>query len=148
MRSLDSAHIVEMSFMTETINSTVAIVDDDPRVRVSIGDLLESAGFTAKTFLSAEDFLDSGDQSKIGCLITDMRMPGMNGLQLLEKIKQAQPELPVVIVTGHQDSDIQARALQEGAVGFFYKPFCDVELLHIVADASNRFKAIGNRVST
>jgi FixJ family two-component response regulator len=135
--------MVELSPMRETISSTVAIVDDDPRIRVSVGDLLESAGFTAKAFFSAEDFLGACDQRKISCLIVDMRMPGISGLQLLEKMKKDQPDLPVVIVTGHDDDNIQERALSGGAAAFFLKPFNGVELLKTVEGVSRQFNVRG-----
>lgn len=124
--------------MSEVTSQIVAIVDDDPRVRTSVADLLQSADFAIRTFSSAENFLDSGDQQAIGCLIVDIRMPEMNGLELLEKMKHEQPDLPVVIVTGYRDDDMRDRALGEGAAGFFYKPFSDVELSGVINNASKR----------
>ena len=124
--------------MSGTTSRVVAIVDDDGRVRISVADLLQSAGFAIKTFSSSEEFLNSGDQEKIGCLIVDVRMPRMNGLQLLEKVKQEQPDLPVVIVTGYRDDRVRERALRAGAAGFFYKPFSDLELLGAVNNAAKR----------
>ena len=123
--------------MDEPASRVVAIIEDDPRVRVSLADLLQSASIAALTYSSAEEFLQSGDPKKISCLISDVRLPGMNGVELLQKMKHKQPELPIVLITGHRDRGVRERALQAGAAAFFYKPFSDLELLGALKAAWN-----------
>ena len=116
----------------------IAVVDDDPRMRGSSGNLLESAGFTALMFASAEEFLESGQAGAAACLILDVRMPGMGGLELQRRLKADLPALRVIIVTGHPDGEIRDRALMEGAFCFLHKPFDGTELLRVLAQALNR----------
>lgn len=107
--------------------SLVFIVDDDPAVRDSIQVLLESAGYAAKSFGSAQEFLAAGYVTG-GCLIADIRMPDMNGLELQEEIVRRKIVLPVIIITGHGDVTLAVRAMKAGAIDFIEKPL-DTELL-------------------
>jgi FixJ family two-component response regulator len=111
------------------VKPVIAIVDDDPRVRESLESLIESAGFAAQVFACGDDFLRRGHLSETGCLITDIRMPGMDGLELQRRIRLARPELPVIFITAHHDDDLERRAFAEGAVCFVHKPFDAGELL-------------------
>ena len=107
----------------------VAAVDDDFRVRESIESLVESAGHTPLVFASAEEFLQSGAPESAICLITDVRMPGIDGLELQRRVRLKYPRLPVIFMTAHYDNEIRQRALSQGAVGFLYKPFDAADLL-------------------
>ncbi|HSM79831.1 MAG TPA: response regulator [Bryobacteraceae bacterium] len=115
----------------------VAVVDDDPRIRGSIGNLLEPAGFTALMFASAEEFLESAQAGAAACLILDVRMPGMGGLELQRRLKADFPALRVIIVTGHPDGEIRDRALREGVFYFLHKPFDGTEPLRVLTQALN-----------
>src|SRR5262245_46226803 len=110
----------------------VAVVDDDARMRLSIGNLLESAGHTAAVFSSAEEFVRAGPPAQTDCLVVDVRMPGMDGLQLQLLLKTIRPRLPVIFVTAHYDEGTRHRAMNEGAVNFLRKPFDGAELLRTV----------------
>ena len=113
----------------------VAAVDDDRRVRESVQSVLESAGYEAVTFESAEAFLDSGVLSRVICVLADVRLPGIDGIELQHRIRAARPTLPVIFMTAHDDDGIRQRALQDGAVAFLVKPFDGGELLEHVARA-------------
>lgn len=110
----------------------VAGVDDDFRVRESLASLLESAGFSPRLFESGEDFLNSAALAQARCLITDVRMPGMDGLELQRRVRLERPTLPVIFITAHNDSDIRRRAFADGAIEFFYKPFDAARLLQTI----------------
>jgi FixJ family two-component response regulator len=107
----------------------VAAVDDDYRVRESIESLVASAGHTPLVFASAEEFLGSGAPESAICLITDVRMPGIDGLELQRRVRLRHPHLPVIFMTAHYDEEVRKRALSQGAAGFLYKPFDAAELL-------------------
>jgi FixJ family two-component response regulator len=113
----------------------VAVVDDDFRVRESIQSLVESAGYTALVFPLAQAFLQSGALAEAACLITDVRMPGMDGLELQQNIIQDRPDLPVIFISAHPDENVRQRALKHGAIGFLQKPFSPVELLQTIEAA-------------
>ena len=112
-------------------------VDDDFRVRESLGSLLESAGYKALMFSSAEEFLDSGMLAEAVCLITDVRMPGMDGIELQRRIRLDRPGIAVVFLSAHVDEQFRRRALEGGAIHFMYKPFDAAELLSAVDHASS-----------
>jgi FixJ family two-component response regulator len=118
-------------------NLLVATVDDDRRVRESVQSVLESAGYEAVTFESAETFLLSGALSSVMCVIADVRLPGMNGTELQRLIRRERRQLPVILITAHDDDDIRQQALRDGAVAFLVKPFDGGELLEHVAQATN-----------
>jgi FixJ family two-component response regulator len=116
-------------------NKAVAIVDDDEEVRVALGGLLKSAGLAARAFESAEEFIESGQQFQVACLITDIRMPGMSGLELQAKLNAEGCSIPIVFITAHGDAKMRMQALRAGAVEFLAKPFDDEALLESVRAA-------------
>lgn len=107
----------------------VAAVEDDRRVRESIQSVLESAGYEPEMFGSAEEFLESGVLTRAICVIADVRLPGMDGLELQRRIRKEQPPAPVIFITAHDADDVREQALQGGAVAFMLKPFDAAELL-------------------
>jgi FixJ family two-component response regulator len=107
----------------------ISIVDDDDAVRNSLDDLIRSIGFGTQGFPSAEAFLSSSQARDTACLILDVRMPGMNGIDLQHQIVAANWRIPIIFITSHADDDARARALKAGAVAFLYKPFREEELL-------------------
>src|SRR5258705_13967525 len=116
-------------------SSLVAIVDDDDSVRMALEGLLKSAGFTARAFESAEEFIVSGQQLETACLIADIRMPGMSGLELQEKLNAENCRIPIVFITAHGDAQMRMQALRAGAVEFLSKPFNDEALLETIRAA-------------
>jgi FixJ family two-component response regulator len=116
----------------------VAIVDDDESVQRALQDLIESDGLSAQCFASAEQFLDSEARNKAACLIADIRMPGLSGLELQAKLKAERCRIPVVFITAHGDAELRIHAMREGAVQFLSKPFDDTVLLEIVHAALKR----------
>jgi FixJ family two-component response regulator len=113
----------------------VIVVDDDSQIRESLENLLKSAEFGTAAFSTAEDALQSGILAKASCLITDVRMPGMNGLELQRRIKREYPRLPVIVITAHCDEKIRESALSEGAVTLLFKPFDANYLLLCIQEA-------------
>jgi FixJ family two-component response regulator len=101
----------------------VSVVDDDESVRRAINSLLRSVGFRVAAFASAEEFLGSEGLSRTECLILDLRMPGMDGLQLQRRLNLDGHRFPIVILTAHGDADARARAMDAGAAAFLLKPF-------------------------
>jgi FixJ family two-component response regulator len=116
-------------------NKVVAIVDDDEAVRVALESLLKSAGLTAWAFESAETFIEFGQRFQVACLIADIRMPGMSGLELQAKLNAEHCRIPIIFITAHGDSQIRMQALRAGAVEFLAKPFNDEALLEKVRAA-------------
>ena len=110
----------------------VAIVDDDESVQRSLHDLIESGGLTALCFGSAEQFLESDARNKAACLIADIRMSGMSGLELQAKLKAERCRVPIIFITAHGDTEMRIHAMRQGAVEFLSKPFDDAVLLEIV----------------
>ena len=110
-------------------------VDDDLRIRESIARLAKSAGYTPIMFPSSEALLASGALDRADCLISDVRMPGINGLELQRRVRVEHPGLPVILISGHLDEQVRERALREGAVAFLYKPFDGEELLRVIQRA-------------
>jgi FixJ family two-component response regulator len=119
--------------VTET-KPTVFIVDDDPSVRNSTKLMLKSVGFDVRTFASAQEFLDANLQEGLGCLILDVRMPGISGLELQGEVASLKTPLPIIFITGHGTVPMSVRAMKAGAVDFLQKPFEEQDLL----DAINR----------
>lgn len=114
----------------------VSIVDDDESLRRSVRNLLSSVGFRVETFASAEAFLQSAHRSNTGCVVLDLRMPGMSGLDLLLHLAATGTRIPVVILTAHSDDDdARRRTLQAGAFAFLGKPFHGEALLGAVREA-------------
>lgn len=119
--------------MSET--ALISIVDDDESIREAIQSLLRSVGFRVKTFASAEQFLQSDQIETTACLILDVRMPGMSGLELQRRLMATQCRIPIVFVTAHGDEEARSRAMQEGAVEFLLKPFSEEALLNAIQAA-------------
>ena len=116
----------------------VAIVDDDDSVRGTLQELLRSAGFSSRAFDSAEGFLASGNQQETACLITDIRMPGISGLELQAKLNAERCRITTIFITAHGDEEMRFKALREGAVEFLQKPFDDEVLIESIRAALNR----------
>ncbi|GMR07067.1 MAG: response regulator FixJ [Gammaproteobacteria bacterium] len=114
---------------------TVYIVDDDPSVRDSLSWLLESENLATSIFASAEEFLDAYHHEWNGCITLDVRMPGMNGLELQEQLDQRGNSLPIIIITAHADVPMAIRAMKAGAFDFIEKPFLDEQLLNCLRRA-------------
>jgi FixJ family two-component response regulator len=110
----------------------IAIVDDDDLMRGALLGLLKSVGLTGQEFASAEEFLNSGQQRQIGCLIADIRMPGISGLELQAKLNAQNCRIPTIFITAHGDEKMRLQALRAGAVEFLAKPFDDEALLESI----------------
>ena len=113
----------------------VAILDDDDSMRTALQGLLKSAGMPAQAFASAEEFLKSGQQHETACLIADIRMPGMSGLELQAQLNAEHCRIPTIFITAHGDAKMRLQALRAGAVEFLSKPFDDEVLLESVRAA-------------
>ena len=116
----------------------ISIVDDDEALRNSLDDLVQSIGFRTQGFPSAEAFLNSSQARDTACLILDVRMPGMNGLDLQRRIVVTGWRIPIIFITSHADDTARARALEAGAVAFLHKPFREEELLRAIDAAFKR----------
>jgi two-component system, LuxR family, response regulator FixJ len=121
-----------------TADPDVHVIDDDEAVRESIDFLLRSAGLSVRTYDSATSFLDAAPKIGAGCVITDVRMPGLTGIDLLRRLQEMQIGLPVIVITGHGDVPLAVEAMKCGAVDFLEKPFDDDVLLASVRAALNR----------
>jgi len=108
---------------------TVFIVDDDDAVRESLAFLMKSIGQKAESFPNAQAFLDTWNTNRAGCLVLDIRMPGMSGLELQDKLKEMGSILPIIFITGHGDVPMAVKAIKAGAADFVQKPFRDQELI-------------------
>jgi FixJ family two-component response regulator len=114
----------------------VSVVDDDQSVRESLAGLIRSVGLAVKVFASAEEFLGSFHIAGTDCLILDVRMPGMDGLELQRQLKTSHPDLPVIFITAHgSEEEIRRRALAAGAVDYLLKPLSEEEVLNAVDTA-------------
>lgn len=116
----------------------VVIIDDDESYRIAVQRLLRSAGLPVQSFGSAEAFLSSGQQQKVGCLIADIRMPGMSGLELQSKLNSDHCPIPTIFITAHGDEKMRMQAMRGGAVMFLMKPFEGETLLEAVQVALKR----------
>jgi|SRR6202795_3436769 FixJ family two-component response regulator len=121
--------------ITQRKTKLVAIVDDDDSMRNALDGLLKAVGFPAKAFASAEEFLKSGQQHQTSCLIADIRMPGMSGLELQAKLNAERCKIPIIFITAHGDEKMRMQALRAGAVEFLSKPFDEEILLESVRAA-------------
>jgi two-component system, LuxR family, response regulator FixJ len=119
----------------------VYVVDDDPGMRKSLVWLLQSVQLRVEAYVGAQEFLTAFDPSAVGCLITDLRMPGMSGLELQRELAQRGADLPTIFITGHGDVPSAARAFRAGAFDFLEKPFSDQQLLDRVREAIGKAKA-------
>lgn len=121
--------------MTDTSNSVVHVVDDDAAIRDSLSFLLDSAGFTAHTYEAASALLARIGELEPGCIVTDVRMPGMTGLELVARLKELGLPHPVIVLTGHADVALAIEAMKAGVLDFLEKPFDDEALLGAVRSA-------------
>ena len=110
--------------MNETLTKTgtIAIVDDDEALREALGSVMKAAGFSSRTFASAEEFLACDDCEETACLILDVRLPGMSGIELQRRLADAHGRLPIIFVTAHGDTALRESLMRAGAAAFFYKP--------------------------
>lgn len=118
-----------------TLGPTVFVIDDDASLRKSLSRLLRSAGYTAETFSSAQEFLRREHFDGAGCILLDVQMPGLSGMDLQEELNKADYHMPIVFITGHGDIPMSVEAMKKGAVDFLTKPFDDEELLHALRAA-------------
>ncbi len=119
----------------QALQQTVFVVDDDGPVRDSLDALIRSIGIEVEAFASAEAFLEAFDPSRAGCLVLDVRMPGIGGLELQKRLRAMNARLPIIFITGHGDIPMAVQALREGAMDFLEKPFRHQELLEQVQQA-------------
>lgn len=118
--------------------ANVFIIDDDASVRASIEDLVESVGLFAASFASAQDFLSSKRPDGPSCLVLDVRLPGISGLDLQHELRRAGIRIPIIFITGHADIPMTVQAMKSGAIEFLTKPFRDQDLLDVIQRALNR----------
>jgi FixJ family two-component response regulator len=124
--------------MSERLKDNIAVIDDDVLVRETLEDCMESAGYAVEGFGSAEEFLASECARKSVCLIVDIQLPGINGLELQSKLAGADNRVPIIFVSAQGNSANRERAIRQGAAGFLSKPFRREELLKLVGTAIHR----------
>ena len=124
-----------MAGTSESHQPTVFLVDDDEAIRDSLSFLLQSVGIPCETFASARDFLNAYNDDRPGCLVLDVRMPGMSGLELQETLSRRDIRLPIIIISGHGDVPMAVRAMKAGAIDFIEKPFSGQTLLKHIRQA-------------
>ena len=122
----------------DQLGPLVCIVEDDPSVSAALASLLRSVGHKVAVFASAAAFLNDGLRAAVGCLVVDIRLPGMSGLQFQEQLSRAGSKIPIVFITGHGDVEMSVKAMKGGAVDFLEKPFRDQDMLDAVAAAMER----------
>jgi RNA polymerase sigma factor (sigma-70 family) len=138
-----------LEFSAETLKTTtVFVVDDDPEVRESLRLLMRSVGLNVETFGNARDFLEEFDAGRPGCLVLDVRMPGMSGLELQEKLHEMHSSLPIIIITGYGEVPMVVRAMQAGALDFISKPYYPSALLERIQQALEKDLAYHAQRST
>jgi FixJ family two-component response regulator len=128
--SLAEGYVTTMAIQAKA--KLVAIVDDDDLMRSAVQGMLKSVGLPSQAFASAEEFLESGQQQQTACLIADICMPGMSGLELQAKLNAERCRIPTIFITAHGDTRMRMQALRAGAVEFMAKPFDDGVLLESV----------------
>jgi FixJ family two-component response regulator len=124
--------------MTPALTATVFVVDDDAGMRASIAGLLKSAGLRSECFGAAEEFLRSNRPDVPSCLVLDVSLPGINGLDFQHKLADAGVQIPIIFITGHGDIPMTVKAMKSGAVEFLTKPFHDQDLLDAIQQALDR----------
>ncbi len=128
-------------------SAVVHLIDDDEQVRRALAFLLGTAGFAVKVYDSASVFLEKYEQGSSGCVVSDVRMPGIDGLQLLKKLKDMDAKTPVIVMTGHADVALAVQAMKGGAVDFIEKPFPDemlVDAIHKALARHDRAQPVGD----
>jgi FixJ family two-component response regulator len=131
------ANTVRYSVLIGNEDCVIAIVDDEELVRTSLQRLLKMAGYTIAAFTSAEEFLKSGLLQEVRCLIADIRMPGMSGVDLQSQLNAEDYQIPIIFITAHGDEKMRIRAMRDGAVAFLAKPFDNSVLLDRVRTCLN-----------
>ena len=127
-----------LAILTLVMNLLISIVDDDESVRQALKSLIDSVGFRAEVFGSGEEFLNSAYVLQTDCLIADVRMPGMNGLELQERLKRAGSPVPIVFISAHDDGEARDRGLRAGAIAFLQKPFSEDALLGAITESLDK----------
>jgi FixJ family two-component response regulator len=135
LRSATSSEIGKEQYTLEAKNPLISIVDDDDALRSSLENLIRSVGMRVQSFASAEAFLRSNQVHETSCLILDVRMRGMSGLELQRQLLAASSRTPIIFITAHEDDERRRQALETGAVAFLHKPFYQEELLHAIDTA-------------
>src|SRR5918992_561453 len=120
----------------------VFVVDDDASIRDSLSDLIGSAGLNVQTFASAQEFLTSPRPDAASCLVLDVQLPGLSGLDLQQELANVDVQIPIIFITGHGDIPMTVRAMKAGAIEFLTKPFRDEDLLNAVEQAVNRHRQL------
>jgi FixJ family two-component response regulator len=118
--------------------SLLSVIDDDGRLRESLPELLREFGFAARAFSSGQEFLSSSYVNETRCLILDVTMPEMSGLDLQQELKRRGQAIPIIFISGQKDEDIRKQAFTQGAMRFLYKPFSDSDLLEAVNAALDK----------
>jgi len=130
------------------IDPVISVVDDDTSVRSSLRRLLKAMGFEVRTFASAVEYLQQGPIHDHGCVIVDVRMPGMNGIDLQKKLQETRISPPIIFMTAYEDPGVREQAMQAGAVAFLQKPLVDSSLTDSIALALERSRQRISRSST
>ena len=123
--------------------SVISVIDDDASVRTATNNLLSSHGYVIQTFVSADDFLRSARLDESSCVIADVQMPGMSGLDLLTHMRSHGYTVPFVFITAFPDESVRARAFNAGAIGFLAKPFAGPVLIDCIETALNQHRCVG-----
>jgi FixJ family two-component response regulator len=126
--------------MTPAVASTVFVIDDDELVRAAIQGMLKSVGLRSESFGTAQEFLNSERRDEPSCLVLDVRLPGINGLEFQRELAEAGVQIPIIFITGHADIPMTVKAMKSGAVEFLTKPFRDQDLLDAIHQALDRDK--------
>jgi FixJ family two-component response regulator len=124
--------------------SVISVIDDDASVRTATNNLLSSHGYLIQTFVSADDFLQSDRLDDSACVIADVQMPAMSGLDLLTHMRVKGYTVPLIFITAFPDENVRARALKAGAIGFLAKPFAGPVLIDCIETALNRHRGVRN----
>jgi FixJ family two-component response regulator len=128
--------------MSKSVTDMVFVIDDDESIREALKSLIRSVGLSVKTFASAQEFLQSSRPDVPSCLILDVRMPGLSGLDLQRELAEANIHIPIIFITGHGDIPMSVRAMKAGAVEFLTKPFRDQDLLDAIQQALERDRQV------
>ena len=128
--------------MTNNVAAMVFVIDDDESIREALKSLIRSVGLSVQTFASAQDFLESSRPDVPSCLILDVRMPGLSGLDLQRDLAEGNIHIPIIFITGHGDIPMSVRAMKAGAVEFLTKPFRDQDLLDAIQQALERDRQV------
>ena len=128
--------------MTSNVAEMVFVIDDDESIREALKSLIRSVGLSVETFASAHDFLESSRPDVPSCLILDVRMPGLSGLDLQRDLAEGKIHIPIIFITGHGDIPMSVRAMKAGAVEFLTKPFRDQDLLDAIQQALDRDRQV------